>query len=81
MNRSRIFLALIAALTLVLAACGGGGEKGESAGGPTKITIWHGWTDVQADNFTRLLDQYNKEHPDVQITQLARRATRCCRKC
>jgi multiple sugar transport system substrate-binding protein len=70
-NRSRIFLALIAALTLVLAACGGGGEKGESAGGPTKITIWHGWTDVQADNFTKLLDQYNKEHPDVQITQLA----------
>ena len=71
MNRSRIFLALIAALTLVIAACGGGGEKGESAGGPTKITIWHGWTDVQADNFTKLLDQYNKEHPDVHITQLA----------
>lgn len=71
MNRSRIFLALIAALTLVIAACGGSGEKGESAGGPTKITIWHGWTDVQADNFTKLLDQYNKEHPDVHITQLA----------
>jgi len=70
-NRSRIFLALIAALTLVIAACGGSGEKGESAGGPTKITIWHGWTDVQADNFTKLLDQYNKEHPDVHITQLA----------
>ncbi len=71
MTRSRIFLALIAALSLVLAACGGGGGGGGSAGGPTKITIWHGWTDVQAENFTKLLDQYNKEHPDVQVTQLS----------
>jgi multiple sugar transport system substrate-binding protein len=69
-TRPRIFLALLAVLALVLAACGGGGGS-ESAGGKTKITIWHGWTDVQADNFTKLLDQYNKEHPDVEVTQLA----------
>lgn len=69
MTRPRLLLVLIAALTLALAACGGGGGGG-SAGGPTKITVWNGWTDVQAENFTKLLDQYNKEHPDVQVTQL-----------
>lgn len=70
MTRPRILLALLAVLTLIVAGCGGGGG-GESAGGPTKITIWHGWTDVQAESFTKLLDQYNQEHPDVQVTQLA----------
>jgi len=68
-TRPRLLLVLIAALTLALTACGGGGGGG-SAGGPTKITVWNGWTDVQAENFTKLLDQYNKEHPDVQVTQL-----------
>ena len=52
MTRPRLLLVLIAALTLVLAACGGGGGGG-SAGGPTKIAVWNGWTDVQAENFTR----------------------------
>jgi multiple sugar transport system substrate-binding protein len=68
--RPRFLLALVSVLALVLAACGGGGSE-SSSGGPVKITVWHGWTDVQADNFNKLLDQYNKEHPDVQVTQLA----------
>ena len=27
-------------------------------------------TDAQGKNFTALIDQYNKEHPDVEVTQL-----------
>jgi multiple sugar transport system substrate-binding protein len=69
--RQRLFptlTAMAAALTLVLSGCGGGGKS--ASGGPVKITIWNGWTDAQAQNFTALMDQYNKEHPDVQVSQL-----------
>ncbi|AQT81397.1 ABC transporter substrate-binding protein [Mycolicibacterium litorale] len=68
MTRSRVFVAMLAALALVLSACGGGGDN--QAGGKTKIVVWNGYTDEQAKNFTGLIDQYNKAHPDVEVTQL-----------
>ncbi|CAN5701147.1 ABC transporter substrate-binding protein [soil metagenome] len=69
MTRTRLWTAVIAVLTLILAACGGGSSS-EEAGGPTKIVVWHGYVDTQGDNFTNLMNQYNKEHPDVEVTQL-----------
>jgi multiple sugar transport system substrate-binding protein len=57
---------MIAAIALVLAACGGGG----SSSGPTKIAVWHGYQDVEGQVFKSLVDQYNKEHPDVQVSEL-----------
>ncbi|MDF2585423.1 MAG: transporter substrate-binding protein [Mycobacterium sp.] len=68
MNRNRLLVALAAVLALVLAACGGGG--GDDAGGKTEVVVWHGYADAQGDNFTALIDRYNKEHPDVNVTQL-----------
>lgn len=40
-------LALLCAATLAvgLAACGGGSS--DEASGPTKITVWHGYTDAR----------------------------------
>ncbi len=68
MKRNRLLVALAAVLALVLAACGGGG--GDDAGGKTEVVVWHGYADAQGDNFTALIDRYNKEHPDVNVTQL-----------
>ncbi len=55
---------MIAVLAFVLAACGGGG--GSSSSGPTEIAVWHGYQDTEGDVFKGLVDQYNKEHPDVE---------------
>jgi multiple sugar transport system substrate-binding protein len=57
---------LIAILALVLAACGGG----DSSSGPTKIAVWHGYQDIEGTVFKSLVDQYNKDHPDVQVSEL-----------
>jgi multiple sugar transport system substrate-binding protein len=65
--RQRLFIALAAVLALVLAACGGGDS---SSSGPTKITVWHGYQDTEGTAFKALIDQYNKEHPDVQVGEL-----------
>ena len=64
--RQRLCVALIAALALVLAACGGG----DSSSGPTKIAVWHGYQDIEGTVFKSLVDQYNKDHPDVQVSEL-----------
>jgi multiple sugar transport system substrate-binding protein len=65
--RQRFGIAMIAALAFVLAACGGGGS---SSSGPTKITVWHGYQDTEGTAFKALIDQYNKEHPDVAVSEL-----------
>lgn len=60
-------MALASVLVLALSACGGGDS---SSSGPTKIAVWHGYQDVEGEAFTALIDQYNKEHPDVEVTDL-----------
>ena len=68
MIRRRLAVALIAVLALVLAACGGGG--GDSSSGPTEIAVWHGYQDTEGDVFKGLVAQYNKDHPDVKVSEL-----------
>ncbi|WP_422746972.1 ABC transporter substrate-binding protein [Mycobacterium sp. WMMD1722] len=67
MIRRRLCIALIATLALVVAACGGGGS---SSSGRTEIAVWHGYQDTEGEVFKGLIDQYNKEHPDVQVDEL-----------
>ena len=69
-RRSMIpFLALI-----VLAACtGGSGDEGspsQQPSGPVTLTFWHGYTDVEADALNDLLDEWNADHPDIQVKTL-----------
>jgi multiple sugar transport system substrate-binding protein len=68
MIRRRLFLALVAVLTFLATACGGGG--GSSSSGPVEIAVWHGYQDTEGDAFKGLIDQYNKAHPDVKVTEL-----------
>jgi multiple sugar transport system substrate-binding protein len=68
-TRTRLWTAVLAVLILILAACGGGSSSSDSSG-PTKIVVWHGYTDTQGKNFTDLMNQYNKTHPDVEVTEL-----------
>ena len=70
MIRRRLAVALIAVLALVLAACGGGGGGGDSSSGPTEIAVWHGYQDTEGDVFKGLVAQYNKDHPDVKVSEL-----------
>jgi len=63
--RRSLCVALVALLAFVLAACGGG-----SSSGPTEIAVWHGYQDTEGEVFKSLVEQYNKEHPDVKVTEL-----------
>ncbi len=73
--------AAVSVAALVLAGCGGGGDSGSSAGGgKTKVVVWDGYEDVQGKNITALIAQYNKEHPDVQVTQLVSSSDRVLQK-
>ncbi|WP_135451621.1 ABC transporter substrate-binding protein [Mycobacterium sp. DL99] len=65
MIRRRLCIALIAVLALALSACGG-----SSSTGPTEIAVWHGYQDTEGEVFKGLVDQYNNEHPDVQVKEL-----------
>ncbi|MDG4666550.1 ABC transporter substrate-binding protein [Mycobacterium sp. 236(2023)] len=67
MTRQRLLVALGAILALVLAACGG---SDSSSSGPTRIAVWHGFQDTEGTVFKSLIDQYNQEHPDVEVSEL-----------
>jgi multiple sugar transport system substrate-binding protein len=60
-------LALISAATLGigLAACGGSSE--DAGTGSATITVWHGYTDIEAAAIKKLGAQWNTEHPDSQV--------------
>jgi multiple sugar transport system substrate-binding protein len=64
MKRS-VLLAGLTVLALGVAACGGGSSG--DAGGPTSITVWHGYTDVEATEITRLGTEWNAAHPEDTV--------------
>lgn len=66
MIRRRLCIALVTALVCLLTACGGA----DPSSGPTEIAVWHGYQDTEGKVFKNLIDQYNKEHPDVKVTEL-----------
>jgi multiple sugar transport system substrate-binding protein len=66
------------AAALGLAGCGGGGDSG--SGGKTKVVVWDGYEDAQGKNLTALIAQYNKDHPDVEVTQLVSSSDRVLQK-
>jgi multiple sugar transport system substrate-binding protein len=72
--RVRAALAIAAATiaSLGIAACSSNDSSSDGTGGttPTKIVVWHGWTDVEGTTFDDLVKQYNAAHPDVEVSTL-----------
>ncbi len=56
-------LAGLMALGAALAGCGG--SSGSDGG--TTITVWHGYTDVEAKAITAQVKQWNADHPDEKV--------------
>ena len=66
-------LAILAAFLLLATACGGGGGGGNPSAtptGPVTLTIWHGYTDVEADWFNAAIKEWNTQHPDITVKPL-----------
>jgi len=78
----RGFLGTVGAVggALALAACGGkstppgtGGATGAAAGGASysgpavKLAFWNGWTGADGDFAKKMVDQFNKANPNVQV--------------
>lgn len=70
-----ILLPLIAA-TLALSACGGTSSNnsssskssgGGTSGGHTTITLWEGYTEVEANSIKALAAEFNKTHPNITV--------------
>jgi multiple sugar transport system substrate-binding protein len=66
MKRSIAVLGAAAALSLVLAGCGGDSDSSESASGPTTLTL-AGWSLSTTPEFKTLADGFHATHPDVTI--------------
>ena len=73
-----LLAAAVSVAALVLAGCGGGDSD---SGGKTKVVVWNGYEDAQGKNLTALIAQYNKDHPDVDVTQLVSNSDACSRRC
>ena len=56
-------LATIVALGAALAGCGG--SSGDDGG--TTITVWHGYTDIEAEAISAQAKEWNADHPDEKV--------------
>jgi sn-glycerol 3-phosphate transport system substrate-binding protein len=67
----RRFALLVAVLSLVLTACGGGegGEpaKKETPSGPVNVTFWHSEAASANDNLVKLVDRFNASQSEVKV--------------
>lgn len=46
-------------------------EATKKKGPPQKVVIWHAYRDSERKAFDLLLNQWNKQHPEIQVTTLA----------
>jgi sn-glycerol 3-phosphate transport system substrate-binding protein len=63
------FVFFAAILSLVLAACGGGGEPAGNGAtsGPVQITYWHSETASANDNLVKLVERFNASQNEVKV--------------
>jgi multiple sugar transport system substrate-binding protein len=66
MRRSLIVFAAV--LGLVASACGGGGSSNQS--GVITLTLWHGYTQIEATWFNAAIKEWNAQNPKIQIKPL-----------
>jgi multiple sugar transport system substrate-binding protein len=67
----RSLTVIVAVLALAASACSGGSSKpSPNNSGVVTLTIWHGYTDYEADWFTSAVKAWNTQNPNVQIKPL-----------
>jgi multiple sugar transport system substrate-binding protein len=57
---------VLVALTLGVAGAASGAPQHRA--GPTKLTVWVGWSARELNAFTKLAAEYDKAHPDVTLS-------------
>ena len=65
--RSRLLVALLLSLMVALPLGAGGFASGAHAQEKTKITFWNYWDGENGRAIQKLVDQYNADHPNVQV--------------
>jgi multiple sugar transport system substrate-binding protein len=55
-------------LITALGACSSGSGSPQSAGGPVTLTYWSGFTGGDRATYESLVAEFNKTHPDIQVT-------------
>jgi alpha-glucoside transport system substrate-binding protein len=74
MKRLFVFLALIAALMLAVAACGGDDEEGAEETTPTgeqvsgSISVMSTWSGPEQRAFEAVIDAFTEQNPNVEVT-------------
>jgi sn-glycerol 3-phosphate transport system substrate-binding protein len=63
------FILFLAILSLVLAACGGGGKtpSNGATSGPVTVTLWHSETASNNDNLLKLVNRFNASQNEVKV--------------
>ena len=68
-SRARVLigLAALAAASTERISCGGD-DDGGSSGGKTKLTFWHGQTELWADCLATQIAEFNRTHKNIQVS-------------
>jgi alpha-glucoside transport system substrate-binding protein len=73
MRRLFVFLALLAALAVAVAACGGDDDEGQDGTTPTgeavsgSISIMGTWSGAEQASFQAVIDGFTEQNPDVDV--------------
>ena len=69
MRRWQAVVGVTAALVIAAAiAAGTSLGSGHVAKGPTKLTIWVGWSARELSVFTKVVNEYDKAHPEITVS-------------
>ena len=69
MRRWQAVVGVTAALVIAAAVVAGTSLGSQRvAKGPTKLTIWVGWSARELSVFTKVVNEYDKAHPDVTVS-------------
>ncbi len=63
-------LLALSLLVVVLAGCGTSERDSRAAGGVVNISIWHPWGGSQKEKFEKVVEAFNKAHPNIHCKAL-----------
>lgn len=60
--------AVVLSVVLLGLLTGCGGSSGGSSGGVTRVTLWHGYIDVEGKGLADAVKRFNASHPSIRVT-------------